>query len=296
MNPKEAAAQAAAARVSKAAKANAPEVTMRSGAELVATRKIGLVGNSGAGKTYFLKAALLAGCNIAVMSTDLGGNGLATLEGEARVLGCLDRFHKQVRGFDFTESSKVMGYVAGAYNDLLCADGWSPDVEMWDGFSTFNQVTADREVGEPRSQSGEEDKYAYFRKVARKTLHPLELFFAREVGGKRPHKIVTFAADDVKDETGKPTGVIKAMIQGKANKISKLGFDLVLYLYTTKSKVLEGGKATFQTVYKYRTGGASDKFPVMKNRGFDLPEIMDADPCVVWEVLTGQKPVEGEGE
>jgi hypothetical protein len=293
---KEGAAASAAgkSKVIEQARKNAPPVVIKSGHELISSRKIGLVGEAGTGKTHFLLGPILAGKNVFVMSTDLGGNGLATIEGALRELGEEERFEKQVRGADFSKVSAVMGYLAGKYDDQILADGWIPHVECWDGFSTFNVVTVDRAVYNPDDVS-KDARFVHWGNVARNTLHPAEMFFARKIGDYLPHKIITFA-EKTREEKDKKTGVetekVEAYIQGGAKDVVKLGFDLMMHLFSKEVAEKDpadpsGNKKRRVTKFYYRTGGASLKYPV-KNRSFkELPELMEADPAKVWDILTG---------
>ncbi len=281
---RQAAANAATDRAIESARRKAPDVRVKKGKELLTVRRIGLVGDSGEGKTHFLLGPILAGENVLVLSTDLGGNGLATIEGALKEIGEEERFEKQVRGVDVHAVSAVEGYTAGAYDDQILEGGWSPTVEVWDGFSTYNNVTVDRAVHDPN-----QDKFAHFAGVLRKTMYPLELFLGREVprgSGNVPHKIVTMAEDDVRDDKGNPTGVIKPMIAGKSVKLSKLGFDLVMYLYSKREKNKDTKEV--ETKYFYRTGGPNT-IPTKSRHFKDLPDLFVADPSKVWEILTGKK-------
>lgn len=256
------------------------------GGELTSKRKkIFIFGHQGTGKDYFLKAPLRAGHRIFVISTDDGGNGIETVINAVRNTvppEVLDN----IQGIDLSKQEQI---------SLLFSDtpqyikDFDPTIIVLDGVSGM-QAAVDQYVLEHESKemkdsemrdaglvAGKQD----WQGIARGTRNNLIDFQSWEPNGHGVHKIATSLQNEKMDKLVE-RGRIGPLLDGKARDTAGVGFGIVFQTY--KQKVDDRLK------YFYRFSADSDKYMV-KCRGYDLPETMEADPEKVWEILTGEKPI-----
>jgi hypothetical protein len=251
--------------------------------------KLMLFGPIASGKTFFIVGLLLEGERVFVVSTDFGGNGLITVKNELRRLGRLDLL------------PNIQGVDPAQYEDL--ADFWEkplefapeiltfdPTVIMWEGISAFNIDMLDEYIltMAPGAEKSGELRHAGFthtqqdwQGMKRGTMRQLRNFIAFTLpNGKRLHKIAT--AHESKSQNNELTNKTEKgpLIQGSARDLATGGFDVVLQCFKE-----DKGE---EIAYKYRAVGASDKHAV-KNRGFNIKGVMEADPQKVWRILTNKE-------
>ena len=248
-------------------------------------QKKGLVfGPIGSGKTITAVAgAALNGSRILVVSTDFGGQGLTSVVQYLKDLvkaGKLDQaefntiLDERVVGNTLTSFDQVEKFLISPEKVVPeLAQGFVPDLDVWDGFSYYQQTMIDQyawEVYPDESQS-----FPRWGEVLRKTMQNLGKFIGMEHGGVIPHKMVTVLEDkvDIDEFTKKPQ--IAPMLNTKAKELSGGGFDLVVNTFS------ENGE------YKYRSAGDTSKYKV-KSRGIPIPPLMNADPLKLWKALIGE--------
>ena len=285
LKPSQFAALETASKVGDAAlsKINAKAV---SGAEENKSATL-LYGEWDTGKTYFLIEAILRGLNVFFLNTDMGRNGLRTIREELGRTGHFDLFEKHVRSWDVNDYSLVSAHLVSDFFEKQLAP-WTPDIDCWDGFTSFQIVNVDEhvlameskemknnELREAGLHAGQQDWGA----IKRATMRPVSMWMNKTWGGKKVHKVVTCAEQEWEDESGfgKITRV-RPYLQGAAAKVICAPFDLVLR--TTRRKV--DGKLQ----HCYTTRDESGKV-FTKRRGMDLVDDGAADPVAAWDQLLG---------
>lgn len=248
------------------------------------SRKLGIWGHSGHGKTYAAMGALLAGETLTVASCDFGGSGLDTLEAAILKSGreeLLDRVNEVVLSrFDHLyawckEPSEFFDY-----------DISDTTVYMIDGFTAAQLIGLDGKLVEKQLGPTPEIKdivelkdYKDWEKVRMLTVQVLAQFFNLGLGvEKPPAKIITFLQNQKDDTLQNIIQSSGPFVQGSARTLIPASFDICTQAFR------DYDKAAKQAVYKYRLRG-SDKYAV-KLRGRDqLPDIVEADPEALWRCL-----------
>jgi len=251
--------------------------------------KLALFGQMNAGKTFFLIGPLLEGERVFVVSTDFGGNGLITLVNELKRIG-RPELVANLRGLDLNEYDHVTEFWKKPLEYAPTLEEFKPTVIVWEGLSPFQMVIVDEYIlsHAPGADKSGELRHAGFthtqqdwQGMKRGLMRPLDDFIAFMLpDGSRPHKIATFHESklDINEQTQKSEKGV--YLQGAAKSMAGGGFDVILNCFKDEDK--EGN-----VVHKYRATGASDKYAV-KNRGFALSGVMDADPQKVWRILTNK--------
>jgi hypothetical protein len=272
----------------------AGKVKAYSGADVMeSNRKAMFYGGQGTGKTFTALGPLLADLKVLGISTDIGGNGFVTLGNELKRLGRLDLFHENFRGLDLVKYEQVAAFLeADVGIQEILETGWTPDVLLWDGFSTFQVDMTDEYVLKMESRetdsqlrgaglvAGKQDWAA----IKRATLRPLRKFLAKSYG-ETTHKILTCVEKVTEDQDSGRVISIGPLVQGSSRDLAGLGFDVIIQTFkTVKMKDKNNPKQGRETKFFYRTADDSDR-RVTKSRGFDLEAIMDADPLELWRAL-----------
>lgn len=259
--------------------------------------KLFVYGKQGTGKTFLLVSLLLDGQKIFVISTDVGGDGLATVEAELRYLGREDLL-QNIAFVCLPNYDAVHEFMKAP--DRIWPDiyTWDPDFLCWDGFSNWQQIALQEEVETDESvmkamEAGSPLKY--WGAMKRETQREYDKFLNlhNKKTGKLWHKIVTCLEDDkhteeqlknITDEKEKlktPKQGKGPMVQGAAGKLMGPGCDMVLRLIK-KTKRNEDSKK-LETTFWYETAG-TDKIEA-KVRGLKLDPLVPADFGAIWKLV-----------
>lgn len=251
--------------------------------------KVLLFGAIAAGKTYFYLGPLLNGEKVFVLSTDFGGDGLITLV-NALVEMKREDLIPNIKGLNLSNYEDLAEFWDDPLAFAPTLETFDPTVFGWEGTSAFNIDMLDEYILSmaPGAANSGELRHAGFthttqdwQGMKRGTMRQFRKALAFALpNGKRLHKIVT--SHESKPQNNELTNKTERgpLIQGSARDLVGGGFDVVLQCFK-EDKGEEIG-------YKYRAVGASDKYAV-KNRGFKLKGVMDADPAKVWGILTGRE-------
>jgi len=258
------------------------------------------------GKTYAIVALLELGFTVLSINTDLGKNGLQTVN-----LWCRknnkENLLKKLFTIDLQGYEEVMDFLENptSFDPLIYQRGIN--FVFWDGFSTFQTSDILEYIGENNTskdpgelrEAGLQLETLDWNAVANATMRVLRKFFKfhNKETGEIWNKIVT-AQEAIRAKpkaTKAPTEPTvyqdekKPLISGKAGILAGAGFDLIV-----KTAVrAEGDKDDGKRTYAYITQASDLVFA--KNRGFDLKpvEIVTGTPVGFWQsVLTqaGIKP------
>lgn len=270
------------------------------------TLKVMLFGPVGSGKTQFLVGPLMAGLKVFVITTDIGGSGLTSvrrwLKRNGRPELAQNLYEVQLNGYEqvkeFLESPTMLKMGNGS--TIWDID---PDVLVWDGFSSFQQIDIAEYVGamapkgardnvSEQRESGLQFETADWGIVRNATVRIMEKFMGLTgPGGKPIHKIVTCHEDiRLKRQGTNPTDPSVAteqkrpLLQGAGGLIILGAFDLIMRTKVTTDRGDDdaGSRAAFW--YEIQPHGNR----YTKNRGFDLPAQAEADPVTLWKNLVGQ--------
>lgn len=237
------------------------------------------------GKTFSLVEPITRGKNVFVMSTDLGRNGLRTVKEELRRLNKLDLFEKHVRSWDVNDYPLVAAHLASDFMEKQF-QGWVPDIDVWDGFTSFQGINVDEhvlsmeskemkdnELREAGLHAGNQDWGA----IKRATMRPVAAWIAKTWGGHKVHKFLTCAEQEFEEQGAFGTITkIRPYLQGQAAKLICAPFDLV---YRTYRKKVDG-----KMVHFYTTRDEGGKV-FTKRRGMELLDDGPADSVAVWDQL-----------
>lgn len=263
-----------------------------------------IFGPVGSGKTFLALGPLLCGQKVLILSTDIGDSGHITLKSALRKLGRTD-LYVNIMVVSLAGWDEVRDFLAGWAKDAQILE-FKPDVVYWDGFAGFQQIDISQYVadllpartgGAPISDgrmAGLQFEQTDWGMVKNATVRSSEWFFSLKNPDGRPlHKIMscheTIRAR-AKAKPNEPTvyeDAFTPMLQGAGGQLMLGGFDLIL---RSKAKVKRGDDGE-KRIFTYVTAGHENL--VAKNRGFDLPGEMDADPVVLWNVILknlDQKP------
>lgn len=250
-------------------------------------------GDWGVGKTFLLTEAILRGKNIFVVTTELGRNGLRTIREELKKLGKADLFDNQVYSWEPESGSagyeQMQAFIQSDYMEKQL-DGWKPDIDVWEGISTFqindvdeyvlmmeSKEMKDSELRDAALVSSRQDWAA----IKRGTLRTLGLWTNKKWYGQKVHKFATMD-EEVKEEevVGIPVKRIRPYLQGAAAKMVAKPFDLILRVHTKRDP--KNPKDPYKRYYT--THDPTGKVSV-KKRGLVLPDEFEADPGLVWDAL-----------
>ena len=247
--------------------------------------KMSIYGDQGTGKTYLVVGLLLSGEKVFTLSTDLGGNGLLAVVNELKRLGRTELL-ENLKGIDLNEYKDVDAFLK-APDAIFKTLPWKPTVIFWDGFSSFNVDTISTHVASLESSyagagalrdEGLKLLHEDWTGVKRATIASLRAFIALQVDGQPVHKVLTSLQGSRTDNNPSSSSTqIGPFIQGTGRTLVGIPFDVVINTYSEEENE--------EINYYYRNVGDSSKF-VCKNRGFDLPPVMKADPQELWKRLT----------
>lgn len=262
--------------------------------------KLFVYGKGGTGKTFLIVPLLLDGQKVFVMATDVGGDGLSTVEAEMRYLG-KEELLKNVVFVTLPDYAAVDTFLKSPDKVWPEIYNWNPDFIFWDGFTNWQQVDLQEEVEQDEDVMRAMDNGSplkYWGAIKRETQRMYDRFLNlhNKKDGKLWHKAVTCLEDDKHTEEqlkGITSEVEKMrtpkqgrgpMVQGAAAKLMIPGSDLVLRtLKKVRKAKVEGGEGTkVEVSYWYETVG-TDKVEA-KVRGLKLDPVMPADFGKVWDM------------
>lgn len=263
-----------------------------------------IFGPVGSGKTFLALGPLLCGQKLLLITTDIGDSGHITIKNALRKLGRTD-LYANIMVLPLTGWNEVRDFFSG-WNKDAQVQAFKPDVAFWDGFAGFQQIdisqyvadmTPARSEGKAISdgrEAGLQFEQTDWGMVKNATVRSSEWFFSTKNPDGRPlHKIMSChetVKAKAKSKPNEPTVYEEAFIpllQGAGGQLMLGGFDLIL---RAKAKTKRGDDGE-KRIFTYVTAGHENL--VAKNRGFDLPGEMDADPVALWNIILknlDQKP------
>lgn len=255
-----------------------------------------LYGKGGTGKTYSIISLIEDGQKVCVFSTDVGGDGLSSVEAEMRYRGKPELL-KNVTFLTLPDYDSVNQFLKAPEKVWPGIYEWNPDFLFWDGFSNYQQVHLQEEVELDESVMKAADAGSplkYWGAIKRETQREYNRFLMLHdrKTGKLWHKVVTcledekFTEEQLKGVTSETEKMKMArqgkgpMVQGAAAKLMGPGCDLVIRTIRKTKKNSDTGK--LETSYLYETVG-TDKIEA-KVRGLRLEPIIPADFGMIWEL------------
>lgn len=247
--------------------------------------KILAYGHSGTGKTLAVLGFLKAGLRVVVISTDLGGNGLASVFNAAKEQG-IEHLLDNLVHIDFPDYDTLNDFLK---NPTSMWDGFfefDPDMLVWDGFSGFQQIHVSEKIMDmtPQTKNSSEGReeglwmeQQDWGMVRNATLRSLGNYLKLHNWEKKKaiHKYMTCL--EKKAEADKLTGDVQRApyLQGSAAALMAPAFDIIL---ETRVKTDPSEKTRN---YEYWCVG-HEKL-LAKSRGFDLSPVEKADMQNLWE-------------
>lgn len=278
--------------------------------------KILLFGDYGSGKTFAIVGLLLEGLTVLVITTDIGGDGLASVRAELNRIGRQD-LKKKIISIVLETHNDVVGFFKDP--DSYWSDGvggvdsiWDAGIDLvfFDGFTGYQmlQLYDDIEATDTGilNNDGSVDTQRFWGSMKRETGRALNRFlgFHNRKTGQKFHKMMTcldtstmtdaqaLSATSTGDAAEKRKRMsvkesIGPFVQGSAAKLIGPAFDLVIY--TNAKTVLEGEKQVARFTYQTMR---NDKLRV-KSRGVNLDSliidpkklILRADMQEVWRSM-----------
>ncbi len=260
-----------------------------------------LFGPTGSGKTYAIVGLLLHGFKVFVISTDLGGEGLASVELALLDMGRADLLENCI-GVVLSNYNEVTGFLnnpASIYPEIY-TDGI--DWLVWDGFTGFQQnvlgdyigdMTPERSGGKDISdarESGLQFEQQDWGMVRNGTTRNLDKFLKLNnlKSGQVWHKLVTCLEElkPVKSASGTTYQETREpMLQGSAKKLILPAFDLIL-----NTRIQAGESEASKRAFKYVCAG-HDSLQGAKTRGLKLEPVEDGDMFKLWAKIAEQKKI-----
>lgn len=284
---------------SKVTPLTAPRATVRRLSDPAkAGVRIFLYGPSGSGKSYFAKELLARGFRIVFLSTDIGGSGMAAVEGPLRREGKLSALDNgvDIEIRDYATTMKFLEKPESIWPEIYDFD---PDIIFWDGFGAFQQIELMEYVGDmsggkkstEQRESGLQLEQRDWGLVKQATIRMLDRFCSlhNPKTGKVWHKILT-AHEAIKSVSNGDASVLtetkEPLLSGAGGVLSKGAFDLILKTSVRKAKSGEEGDSGGR-VFEYVTAGHQNL--AAKNRGFDLPPVVPGDGGALFTTLLEQR-------
>lgn len=267
-------------------------------------------GEPGMGKTRAIKAFLLAGLKVWVLSSDMGGSGLKTVKQELTREGHWELL-RNLKELEIAEYKDV-GELLDVLNDAGAAQAvtveteagetglwdWDPDVLVWEGFGNFqtndvvNYVLESTSPGYDKVSDarveGLRAELQDYDSIKRGTIKYINDFLRTHnpVTGKMLHKYVTMHENAPKE--GEVGSKAEVMLTGAARKSIAGGFDLVIRMSRRTVRDDATGEKKPEYMYDIETARATTKA-----RGYDLPPTMKADMGEVWRRINTLGEVKG---
>lgn len=258
-------------------------------------------GELGSGKTFCIVALLQMGYKVLVISTDAGGSGLSTVKlhlNNNNLSHLLEGLYEVV----LNDNEEVQAFMD--YPELFFPDIFDVGIDFlfWDGFSNWQQVYLSEDIGKmPLERSGgkelgaavesglffEQGQWGMMRNGTVRTIDHFCSMNNRKTG-QVWHKIVT-AQESIKTkplaEGGGFIETKEPLLQGSGGILTGAAFDLIIR--TKRSKVMNGSDLVEKFLYQIKAENKRDK-----NRGFQLPNSMEADMTKLWGEISRQLGLE----
>jgi hypothetical protein len=259
--------------------------------------KIMMYGGTATGKSLTLAGLLRAGHTVLAVSTDIGGEGFASVRQELRNSGeghLLDNASFfEIQNYDDMEDfcCNPTEFFPGIYDLDI-------DTLFFDGGSSFqichiqDKILSMEAVGSADKQSDARNAglgttmtdWGSVRIATIKNLNKF-LLMRNEKTGKNWHKVITFLeSEKAKDNNNEVK--IGALMQGAAAKLLEPCFDLIFR--AVKKRVTEGDKKVL--TYQYQMEGASDRI-ITKSRGFKFNPTEPGDFLKLWKEVCLQRGI-----
>jgi hypothetical protein len=242
-----------------------------------------LFGPWGGGKTFTINHLLELGFKVLVLTTDIGGDGLNTVildqkqKGNAHLL-------KNIRKVEVDDYDACVSFIKKPEAYMTDLYDWDPDWVFWDGFSGFQQVSISEHVGDQGSEKAEEKgqntdlqfEMSQWGQVRNATIRAVSNFLDihNKKTGRKWHKILT-CQENIRTKPGKegegPVDTVSPLLQGAGGILMGAGFDFIWRVLSKTQGV--GSKAVSKHVFE--TKPSHERWS--KSRGFEFPEVMDAD-------------------
>lgn len=244
----------------------------------------------GSGKTWVLKGLLEHGFKVLVVTTDVGGSGLAAVKIPMRLAGqgeLIETLLAEVVLNDDNEFQSFLQEPKGFFPEIY---DWDPDFLFWDGAASWQQVYLSDRIGEipvgkdisAAVDSGlvfETPQWGMLRNGTFRGFHKFCSLHNRQ-SGKIWHKVVT-CQEGVKSAQKKDGGMVETkspLLQGAGGVLIGGAFDLIIRC----KEVKQAGK---DSNYLYQISNENN---MSKKRGFKLPAEMPADMFVLWKDIESQ--------
>lgn len=271
--------------------------------------KLMIYGPSGSGKTHLLLGPLLCGENLLVRNVDFGGSGLITIQHALAAVGRQDLLSRvyavTLPTYDhyFDSFDNPLDYFPRL--DPGHEKRFTPTVSVLEGISGLQLNAIDPHIhGE---ELDAEDRWGYYRKLKNATLRAFHEFLTERWSGPLDDtdKPSWELPDCARIMTGLESGEVKirdkklgditkrvvagteyegkrgVYISGAAGTLLEPAFDLIIGCFVDDGTFLEPKPREYK--YRCQLGGAA----LGKQRGYGLPEIMVADPVMVWKKIRG---------
>lgn len=278
----------------------APRATVRSLADPSnAGLKLFVFGPAGTGKTFLSYGCLLKGFRVGFISTDIGGSGVAAIEGPLRRAGRADVLSNAV-DVEINDYDTMEAFLANPVDVWPDIYEFDPDILFWDGFGSFQQIQLMEDVGSmdggknatEQRESGLQLETRDWNLVKQDTIRKLNKFCAlhNRKTGKLWHKVLT-AHESIKSKETSPgksamTETKEPLLSGAGGIMTKGAFDLILKTRSRNAKPGEEGEAGGR-IFEYVTAGNENL--AAKNRGFDLPSVMPGEGGELFMTLLQQR-------
>ena len=247
----------------------------------------------GSGKTYVIMGLLRHGFKVLVITTDVGGSGLAAIKIPLRASGESDLLENLVE-IVLNDDSEFQSFLQDPTAFFPEIYTWDPDFLIWDGAASWQQVYLSDRIGQipvgnnvsEAVDSGlvfEQPQWGMLRNGTFRGFHKFCALHNR-VTGKIWHKVVT-CQEGIKTKEKKDGGGIvetkMPLLQGAGGVLIGGAFDLIVRC----KEVKEAGK---DSKYFYQIKGENN---MSKSRGFKLPAEMPADMYELWNQIEKQMGV-----
>jgi hypothetical protein len=256
--------------------------------------KILSFGHTGTGKTFFINGLLEAGAKVLVISTDLGGSGLAAVYNHLQNNGLAhlgdNLYHKDFP--DYEELEEFLKKPEKQFPDIYdIGITWA----VWDGFSGFQQVNLQEYVLSMQSQTkadkvsdgraaglwAEQQDWGMIRTGTVRNLNRFLNLHNRK-DGLAWHKYVTALEAKPKEDALTSQTLRAPLVQGAAGSLMAPAFDIIF-----ECKVQSKGSGDdAERRYTYNCIGNTGL--LAKSRGYNLSAVEEGNPLGFWNKIATQ--------
>jgi hypothetical protein len=243
-------------------------------------------GHSGTGKTLAVAGFLEAGMKVLVLSTDMGGNGLASVYNFLASKGRQDLLDSNLVSIDFPDYDSLSDFLRAPTETFPDIWDFDPDMMVWDGFTGFQLLHVQEKISDispmtKNTSEGREEglwmEQQDWGMIKNATLRSLGNFLKLHnwKTGKTIHKYLTCL--EQKPSPDKLTNEVQRApyLQGAAASLMGPAFDIILETRT------RAGNAEKDRIFEYCCVG-HEKL-LAKSRGYDLAPVEPANMKDLWE-------------